>query len=287
MAADALGAFAIAIVMAVYEGAVRMRSVLQNPTSRAVPAMGVTIGLLAVLSLTASPASVWLLVGFLVFLTLAFRTYAALADRHVSLERLYRFSQAVSSAPEIDQVIGNLLSEARELLRSERAYALFISPEDALVARIALGAGNQLSRSETPLTEADAWLVDNVISDGSHLLMPRHTRDEAARGWLEAKGLQDAVVVPLGGGAGVVGILVVADRLGDVRTFDQDDVLMLETVANHAARRAAQRRTGRTGCGTTRCTTPSPACPTAPPCSARSAPHWTTSRPAARPARRS
>ena len=235
MAGDALDALAIALVMAVYEGAVRMRSVLRNVTNQAVPAMGVTIGLLAVLSLTASPASVWLLVAFGALLIVAFRTYAALAERHLSLERLYRFSQAVSSAPEIDQVIGNLLTEARELLRSERAYALFVSTEDALVARIALGADGTLSRSETPLTEADRYLVDNVISAGSHLLMPRSTRDDAARGWLEAKGLQDAVVVPLGGGAGVVGILVVADRLGDNRTFDQDDVLMLETVANHAS----------------------------------------------------
>jgi diguanylate cyclase (GGDEF)-like protein len=212
-----------------------MRSVLRNVTSQAVPAMGVTIALLAVLSLTASPASAWLLVAFGALLIVAFRAYASLADRHLSLERLYRFSQAVSNAPEIDQVIGNLLTEARELLRSERAYALFVSPEDALVARIALGADGALTRSETSLTEADAWLVGHVISDGSHLLMPRTTKDDAARAWLEAKGLQDAVVVPLGGGAGVVGILVVADRLGDIRTFDQDDVLMLETVANHAA----------------------------------------------------
>jgi diguanylate cyclase (GGDEF)-like protein len=33
----------------------------------------------------------------------------------------------------------------------------------------------------------------------------------------------------------VVGALVVTDRLGDVRGFDQDDVLLLETVANHAS----------------------------------------------------
>ena len=33
---------------------------------------------------------------------------------------------------------------------------------------------------------------------------------------------------------GIVGVLVVADRLGDVRTFGEDDVLLLETVANHA-----------------------------------------------------
>ena len=46
--------------------------------------------------------------------------------------------------------------------------------------------------------------------------------------------MRDAVVVPLNGATGIVGALVVADRLGDVRTFGEDDVLLLETVANHA-----------------------------------------------------
>src|SRR5687767_230329 len=46
--------------------------------------------------------------------------------------------------------------------------------------------------------------------------------------------MRDAVVVPLNGATGIVGALVVADRLGDVRTFAEDDVLLLETVANQA-----------------------------------------------------
>ena len=105
LAADALGALAISAVIAVYEGAVRVRSLLRNVTSQAVPAMGVTLGLLAVISLTTSPASVWLLLAFGALLLVAFRTYASLADRHLSLERLYRFSQAVTSSPEIDEVM--------------------------------------------------------------------------------------------------------------------------------------------------------------------------------------
>ena len=64
--------------------------------------------------------------------------------------------------------------------------------------------------------------------------MPRHTRTPEARAWLATYGMRDAVVVPLNGATGIVGALVVADRLGDVRTFAEDDVLLLETVANHA-----------------------------------------------------
>jgi diguanylate cyclase (GGDEF)-like protein len=234
LSADALGGFAIGSVIAVYEGAMRLPQILRDAVSQQVPAMGVTVALLTVLSLTVSPASVWLLLGFGAMLLAAFRTYGSLAERHLNLERLYRFSQAVSSAPEIDQVMGNVLAEARELLRSERATAMFVASEGELIARVALGASGRLTRSEDPPDALDAWLVGQVIGGRGPQLMPRNARDGAVRRWLDGKGVRDAVAVPLSGGAGIVGILVVAERLGDVRTFEQDDVLMLETVANHA-----------------------------------------------------
>ena len=65
--------------------------------------------------------------------------------------------------------------------------------------------------------------------------MPRHTREPEARRWLAQYEMRDAVIVPLNGPSGIVGALVVADRLGDIRTFDDDDALLLETVANHAS----------------------------------------------------
>ena len=47
-------------------------------------------------------------------------------------------------------------------------------------------------------------------------------------------GRRDAVLVPLHGELGVVGAVTVADRAGDLRTFDTGDVQLLETIANHA-----------------------------------------------------
>lgn len=90
------------------------------------------------------------------------------------------------------------------------------------------------TRSEEPPSAEDNWVIQQVIGDGRPLLLPRNARDKWARRWLDAYGMREAVVVPLNGGAGTVGLLAVADRLGVVRTFEQDDVLLLETVANHA-----------------------------------------------------
>ncbi|SDF24094.1 diguanylate cyclase (GGDEF) domain-containing protein [Blastococcus aurantiacus] len=232
--ADVLCALAIGAMIAVHDGGVNVRGLLTEAGSVLVPALGVTIGLLAVTSLVASTSSAWLLVALGAGLLVGFRAYASLAERHLNLERLYRFSQAVSSTPGTDELMGNVLTEAREILRAEHATVVFVASDGGLVARIGLGATGRLTRSEAPPSEQDAWMIREVVDGGGTLLMPRGTRDPRMREWLEAAGVRDAVAVPLTGGAGIVGVLVVADRWGDVKTFEPDDVLLLETVTNHA-----------------------------------------------------
>ena len=65
-------------------------------------------------------------------------------------------------------------------------------------------------------------------------MMPRGTRVPAHRSYLSLRRWREAIVVPLRGDAGIVGTLSVADRMGDVRSFDNGDMRLLETVAAHA-----------------------------------------------------
>ena len=233
LAANALGVLAIGGVIALHEGARPHRALLRQAFVQPVPPTAVTIALVAVTALTASVTSAWLLCGFGALLLLAFRTYASLAERHLNLERLYHFSQAVSSSTEIEEVMASVLGEARELLRSERAAAAFVADNGNFMARVRLEPGASLIRSEEPPSAEDAWVLAQV-GDGVPLLMPRTTRDPRIRRWLDQYGMRDAVAVPLAGGAGITGVLVVSDRLGDVHTFGHDDAVLLETVANHA-----------------------------------------------------
>jgi diguanylate cyclase (GGDEF)-like protein len=233
-AADMMGAVVISCIIAARDGGVDVRSLLSGAGSLKVPALAVTLGLISVACLDATRESAWLLLAFGALLLLAFRTYATLAERHLHLERLYRFSQAVSTSVELDEVMRNVLGEAKEVLHADRASAAFIGPDGELVARVRLDAAGRLTRSEEPATPEDNWLLRQVVVDGTPVLMPRNNRIPAARAWLATYGMHDAVVVPLNGASGIVGALVVADRLGDVRTFAEDDVLLLETVANHA-----------------------------------------------------
>ena len=49
------------------------------------------------------------------------------------------------------------------------------------------------------------------------------------------KQIRDAIVVPLSSDDKLLGILTVADRLDDFSTFDQDDLELFQTLANHVA----------------------------------------------------
>ncbi|GAB3193790.1 hypothetical protein GCM10027261_10280 [Geodermatophilus arenarius] len=234
--ANAVGIVAIGLVIAVFEGGLRPAALAREAvTGQAVAPMVVAVALVAVTSLAADVRSAVLLLLAAAGLLAAYRAYAALSDRHLNLERLYRFTQAVTSSPEIDVVLGNVLGEARELLKAERAEVVFPAPGGGQVARVLLGPSGRLSRSEEPRTPVDEWLLQAVVGGDEAQLLPRTTRHTPARAWLAARAAHEAIAVPLRGGAGTVGVLVVTDRLGDVRTFDESDVLLLETVANHAS----------------------------------------------------
>jgi diguanylate cyclase (GGDEF)-like protein len=236
IAANCVGVVALALVVAIYEGDFQLRRVLRDMVTGdpAAPVL-VTVGLVAVSSLSYSPLMAALLLLLGIGLLAAYRAYAALADRHLSLERLYRFSQAVSSSPEGDEIHRNVLAEARALLHAERAEISFVASDGGDVAHVRLGTIGRLGRSSEPPTPEDQWLLARVVGDAEPLLVTRGTRDADERRWLDAQMAREAVAVPLRGGAGVLGVLIVTDRLGEVRTFDADDVLLLETVAGHAS----------------------------------------------------
>jgi diguanylate cyclase (GGDEF)-like protein len=231
--ANVLSGVTIGSVIAVYEKELDLRSAVMGAARGQLAAMiGVVVGLIAVTSLAQAVQNAWLLAGLGGLVVVGFRAYGTLLDRHRNLERLYDFSRTLSSAPELDAVMANVLTEARTLLHAGRASAAFVDPDGTIIARVRL-VGDVVTRSEEPATDDDRWLLEQVVGRSSPMLLPRPARGDARR-WLDSYGMRDALVVPLRGGSGAIGALVVADRLGDVRTFEPADLLLLETVANHA-----------------------------------------------------
>ena len=194
-------------------------------------AMVATIGLVGLLAVHADARSWLLLLLVACIVVAAYRAYAGLSERHLNLERLYQFTQAVSRTPEIDGVLRNVLQQALTIMRSDRAEVIFIGDEQRQALRVSLVPGHELLREEGPIDEP---VLRAIVASGAPVLVPRQGRSPH-RDWADFRGIRDLLAVPLRGDAGVVGALVVADRVGDVRTFDKEDARLLETVAAHAA----------------------------------------------------
>ncbi len=232
--ASALAAISVVVVIYFYEGVLRPRDVLDSLRS-AVPvaALTTTMGLIASACLILDLGTSWLLGIAAVVVVMAYRAYASLSERHLSLERLYRFSQVVGAKPEIEGVMRSVLGQARDLLRAERAELTFV-PGEGNGLRVIFDGGDRLIREEASLPQED-WLWKQVVSVNAPVLLQRGSKVAGAQAYLAGRGMSEAIVAPLRGESGVVGLVTVGDRMGSVRSFDASDVQLLETVANHAS----------------------------------------------------
>jgi len=238
-AAAAAGAFDAAmttVVISFYEGSLRLRQVLAESADAGLhSAAAATVGLVVVIALAHDPRSGALVAGAAALLLVSYRAYASLRERHGSLERLYRFSQVVSGAQDVEAILASVLGQARELLRADRAEALVLAlPDEVAAYRVTLLGDGEVEREALPPGQRPDPVADRVLRSGSSVLLARQTKDPVLREYLARHRLREAVVTPLQIDGRIVGTLAVANRMGEVRSFDLGDVRLLETVANHA-----------------------------------------------------
>jgi diguanylate cyclase (GGDEF)-like protein len=158
---------------------------------------------------------------------LGYRAFVTLTDRHARLERLYQLSDALAGAPGSADVVRSVLSQSADLLRAGYAEVMLSG----------MGSGAHL------WSLRHGGVVDGPIEPGGHHLRMAIPTDRlfVIRGatpaeveFLAARGVSEAIVVPLNIDDPIAGHLLVADRLGEERGFVGGDARLLETVANHA-----------------------------------------------------
>ncbi len=194
-----------------------------------------TIGLVAAQALHDDLRIAVLLLPTLALLVAGYRAYSSLSEQHLSLERLYRFSHVVSSKPEVDTIIAEVLTHARQVLRADRAQIAFLPADPAeSPVHIDVDENGILRRRRLGPVELTHCGWGQALG-GASALLQREDSDAGQRAFLAQTGLRDAVLAPLRSDTGIVGAILVGDRMGEVRTFDKADVRLLETVANHAS----------------------------------------------------
>ncbi|GIH91518.1 helix-turn-helix domain-containing protein [Planobispora siamensis] len=160
------------------------------------------------------------------------------ARREAELSALFDTAGDLAGLRNLDAVLEAIVRRARQLLGTDAAYMTLHDPDrgdtrmrvtDGSVSakfralRLAMGAGlgGLVAQTATPYATAD-YFADERFRHMSHI-------DDAVK----EEGLVAILGVPLKLGARVIGVLFAANR--SVRPFTQDEVVLLGSLAAHAA----------------------------------------------------
>lgn len=195
-----------------------------------------SLALIEITILWHQPGAGWLILVPASALFLAYRAYASGRQKHESLEQLYRASRVAQRSLKLEETQLALLSQAREMFRAEMAHIVLLPMSDGdATLQTTLGPDDEFDLmrpvSINPIDTASA----TVVAQRKAVLIPRPIHDEEMRVHLDELGIRDLMSAPLFAEDKVIGILRVANRMGDISTFDESDLQLFETLANHAS----------------------------------------------------
>jgi len=181
-----------------------------------------------------NPAELWLLAVPTVGVFVAYRFYVAEREKRDQVDFLYQSSKQLQRTEAVDDAVAALLTKSCEVFRAERAEITFLpTRERDAVVRTAVDK-EQTTLFMTPVTLDDIELqfMSRLLLDSPLLLSTHGRTDGDPGGFLEQRGLRDAMAVVLRGENNMVGTMLIANRLGEVTGFDDEDLRLLEMLAN-------------------------------------------------------
>ena len=233
--ASALADLAVYFAIGLADGTWRARILTEGLAFGKVSVLANTsLGLAAAVMLWRDPASVWLQAVPVVTVIVAYRAYTGQRRRREGLEALYGASRSVGRTVRLEEAVTTLLERTREMFRAELADVALFDPEDPERARaVGLGPGEEPAWTSVRLDPTrGVWA--RAVAEDRGVLLARPIENETLRDHFHSLGMRDIMVAPLHGEQGVIGVFRVANRLGEVGTFDEDDLKLFETLASHA-----------------------------------------------------
>ncbi len=231
VAAEVVGFIAVATAVRWHGGPLTLSAIMQIGLITAPANTSLTLVICVLLDV--QPSAVPLLGGVAVFLLMTYRAYSSLRQRYESLSLLYDFTHLVSGAREPDAVLDAMLSQAKDLLRAERAEFWLMTGHQTCRRYVVDDGGQSSTRLNIPPNLAEL-LTDEFVADREAILISRDKPSPRERAILDDLGAIDALIAPIIEGAEPIGFVVAANRLSDIYTFVSQDARMFATLASHA-----------------------------------------------------
>jgi diguanylate cyclase (GGDEF)-like protein len=194
------------------------------------------LALLAVIIVWAYPASSWLLLVAAAVVFLGLHAHGSLRRTHNQLRVLYESNRAAEAATDVESLLFSTLSGARDMLRAELAEVTLFGPSaDTPASRTTLGPHDRWEAHREIQLDPRQGVWARVVAEEQGVVLARPIKSERLRTHLAASRVRDAIVVPMRAEEGVIGTMLVGNRLEDQTTFDDDDLNLLETIARQTS----------------------------------------------------
>jgi diguanylate cyclase (GGDEF)-like protein len=200
----------------------------------AVGAVNTTIGLAVLVLLNVTPwAAVLLGVTSLVFAAW-YRAYGRFLRQHRNLGRVYEFSRYVERARSDRAMFGDALEYAREILNASAAQ-LWIHPTNGAgeAVVVTVEADAPVRTTVGPADDTDPIRAAAMSSRRSRRFLARDLTDARMRAALTRRDVQESMITALRTGEQVLGTLELTDRQGQLASFSEDDLRLLDSIATH------------------------------------------------------
>ncbi|MFI7603968.1 putative bifunctional diguanylate cyclase/phosphodiesterase [Micromonospora sp. NPDC049366] len=223
----------VAVISVVQGRQAGLELVRTAPPTLLTAAINLSLGLLIIVALKATPWALLLFAGLAVAFLLVSRSYAQFLRQHRTLADMYQLTKAITESGADGTLVDVLISRIRSLMQAEHATLWLPAqgrhPEVLLTSQE--GKPGLLDSATTPaLLRETAVARQRTIALGSRL-----GGEAELRGALSRDAVKDVILVPLRSGKAVIGTLEVVNRLGDTNHFAPADIPVLETVAANAA----------------------------------------------------
>jgi diguanylate cyclase (GGDEF)-like protein len=193
--------------------------------------MNTSLALLAAVVVVAEPTAVPILLIPIGLAFIGYKAYVEERERSEKVEFLYEANRTLSHSPEVADAIEGLLDRAREAFRADHAEVILFTNDDGGPIRTRLGPGGERHALEQVDPHAAEALRDLASPGPVRLSAP--LPDELAA--LSAgREIRNAMVAVLQGRDRIIGTIIIANRVGISRGFEEDDVKLFQTLAANA-----------------------------------------------------
>jgi diguanylate cyclase (GGDEF)-like protein len=229
-----LGAAAVIVAISVTEGKPSIIQALQGVAFALIAsASNSSIALQGVAIVHRDPSEMWLLLVPVATLVLAYGAYTGERKRHQRMQYLYQSKDLLQPGDGTITGIPALLTQCCEVFRADMAEVMLLGDgiEPATVLSVRGGEHGNTSRPvDHELLEELLVLAFAGENSGEALRLEDPHGDV-----LHSREIDDAMFSALRGEGRIIGTILVGNRLGDLSTFDAEDVKLYDTMVAQAS----------------------------------------------------